>query len=58
MVRLIENHKIKKTSIIRDQVGFEIIGSKDEKNDDKEIITTSLKSLQNIKYSSGKVNDW
>jgi ATP phosphoribosyltransferase regulatory subunit len=43
----------KKDSIIRDQVGFEIIGSKDEKNDDKEIINTSLKSLQNIKYSSG-----
>ena len=43
----------KKDSIIRDQVGFEIIGSKDEKNDDKEIITTSLKSLQSIKYSSG-----
>ena len=42
-----------KDSIIRDQVGFEIIGSKDEKNDDKEIITTSLKSLQNIKYTSG-----
>jgi ATP phosphoribosyltransferase regulatory subunit len=45
----------KKDSIIKDQVGFEIIGSKDEKNDDKEIITTSLKSLQNIKYSSGKL---
>ena len=43
----------KRDSIIRDQVGFEIIGSKDEKNDDKEIITTSLKSLQNIKYTSG-----
>ena len=43
----------KKDSIIRDQVGFEIIGSKDEKNDDKEIIYTSLKSLQNIKYTSG-----
>jgi ATP phosphoribosyltransferase regulatory subunit len=43
----------KKDSIIRDQIGFEIIGSKDEKNDDKEIINTSLKSLQNIKYSSG-----
>ena len=43
----------KKDSIIRDQVGFEIIGSKDEKNDDKEIINTSLKSLQNFKYSSG-----
>ena len=43
----------KKDSIIRDQVGFEIIGSDDEKNDDKEIIITSLKSLQNLKYSSG-----
>tara|TARA_B100000989_G_C19514654_1_gene460983 strand:+ start:801 stop:1853 length:1053 start_codon:yes stop_codon:yes gene_type:complete len=43
----------KKDSIIRDQVGFEIIGSQDEKNDDKEIINTSLKSLQNIKYTSG-----
>ena len=43
----------KKNSIIRDQVGFEIIGSKDEKNDDKEIINTSLKSLKDFKYSSG-----
>jgi len=43
----------KKDSIFRNQIGFEILGSKDEKNDDKEIINTSLKSLQNIKYSSG-----
>ena len=43
----------KKDSIIRNQVGFEIIGSKDEKNDDKEIINTSLVSLQSIKYTSG-----
>lgn len=43
----------KKDSIIRNQIGFEIIGSKDEKNDDKEIISTSLKSLKNFKYSSG-----
>jgi len=43
----------KKDSIIRNQIGSEILGSKDEKNDDKEIINTSLKSLQNIKYSSG-----
>ena len=43
----------KKDSIIRNQVGFEIIGSNDEKNDDKEIIKTSLKSLKNFKYSSG-----
>jgi len=43
----------KKDSIIRNQVGFEIIGSKDEKNDDKEIINTSLESLQSIKYKTG-----
>ncbi len=43
----------KKDSIIRNQIGFEILGSKDEKNDDKEIINTSLRSLKNIRYSSG-----
>ncbi len=43
----------KKDSIIRNQIGFEIIGSKSEKNDDKEIINTSLKSLQNLKYTKG-----
>ena len=43
----------KKDSIIRNQVGFEIIGSKNEKDDDKEIINTSLRSLKNFKYSSG-----
>ena len=43
----------KKDSIIRNQVGFEIIGSKDEKNDDKEIINTALNSLSNLQYSSG-----
>ncbi len=43
----------KKDSIIRNQIGFEIIGSKDEKNDDKEIINTSLNSLKNLKYTSG-----
>ena len=43
----------KRDSIIRNQIGFEILGSKDEKNDDREIINTSLKSLQNSKYSSG-----
>ena len=43
----------KKDSIIRDQVGFEIIGSNDEKNDDKEIINTALKSLSNLNYSTG-----
>ena len=48
----------KKDSIVRDQVGFEIIGSKDEKNDDKEIINTSLKSLSNLNYSKGTLKDW
>ena len=43
----------KKDSIIRNQIGFEIIGSKSEKSDDKEIINTSLKSLQNLKYTTG-----
>ncbi len=45
----------KKDSIIRDQIGFEIIGSKNEKIDDKEIISTSLNSLKKFKYSSGKL---
>jgi ATP phosphoribosyltransferase regulatory subunit len=43
----------KKDSIIRNQVGFEIIGSKNEKNDDEEIINTAIKSLSNLKYSAG-----
>ena len=43
----------KKDSIIRNQIGFEIIGSKNEKIDDKEIINTSLKSLKNLRYSTG-----
>jgi ATP phosphoribosyltransferase regulatory subunit len=43
----------KKDSIIRDQVGFEIIGSQNEKNDDKEIINTALKSLSNLSYTTG-----
>ena len=45
--------QIKKDKIIRNQIGFEILGSKNEKNDDKEIINTSLKSLQNLRYSTG-----
>jgi ATP phosphoribosyltransferase regulatory subunit len=43
----------KKDSIIRNQVGFEIIGSRDKKKDDKEIINTALKSLSNLNYSKG-----
>ena len=45
----------KKQSIIRNQVGFEIIGSQDEKNDDKEIVNTSLRSLKNFNYKSGTI---
>ena len=45
----------KKDKIIRNQIGFEILGSKNEKKDDIEIINTSLKKIQNIKYSSGKL---
>jgi len=43
----------RKSSIIKNQIGFEIIGSKNEKLDDKEIIDTAIKSLTNIFYSSG-----
>ena len=43
----------KKDKIIRNQIGFEILGSKNEKKDDIEIINTSLKALQNIKYLNG-----
>ena len=43
----------KKDKIIRNQVGFDILGSKDEKKDDKEIINTSIKILQDLKFSSG-----
>lgn len=43
----------RKDSIIRNQIGFEILGSKNEKKDDKEIISTAIKSLSNFPYSSG-----
>ena len=43
----------RKDSIIRNQIGFEILGSKNEKKDDKEIINTAIKSLSNFTYSSG-----
>jgi len=41
--------------IIRNQIGFEIIGSKNEKKDDKQIVETSLKSLSKFNYSSGNL---
>ncbi len=43
----------RKDSIIRNQIGFEILGSKNKKKDDKEIINTAIKSLSNFPYSSG-----
>ena len=42
----------KKDSIVRNQVGFEIIGSRNEKDDDKEIINTIYESY--IKYKKNK----
>jgi len=41
--------------IIRNQIGFEIIGSEEEKKDDRQIIETSIKSLSKFKYSSGSL---
>ena len=38
----------KKDSIIKNQIGYEILGSKNKKKDDKEIIDTSLKILKNV----------
>ena len=43
----------KNEKIIRDQIGFEIIGSKDEKRDDKQIINTGIKVLNKFNYKSG-----
>ena len=37
----------KKESIIKNQVGFEILGSKDKQKEDREIIDTSIKILKN-----------
>ena len=42
-----------KDPIIRNQIGFEIIGSKNEKTDDKEIINSAIKSLLKLSYLSG-----
>jgi len=45
----------KNETIIRNQIGFEIIGSDNEKKDDKKIIDTAIKSLSKFKYSSGNL---
>ena len=41
--------KDQKSKIIRNQIGYEIIGSKNVKQDDYEIIQTSIKTVQKIK---------
>tara|TARA_B100000029_G_scaffold130632_1_gene124282 strand:- start:1501 stop:2547 length:1047 start_codon:yes stop_codon:yes gene_type:complete len=41
--------------IIKSQIGFEIIGSKKEKEDDKEILESSIKLVSNFKYSKGSL---
>ena len=45
----------KNEKIIRDQIGFEIIGSKDEKRDDMQIINTGIKVLNKFRYKSGSI---
>ena len=41
--------KDQKSKIIRNQIGYEIIGSKNVEQDDYEIIQTSIKTVQKIK---------
>ena len=41
--------------IIRSQIGYEIIGSKNIKQDDNEIIQTSIKTIQKIKKTKLKI---
>ena len=45
----------KKDPVIRNQIGFEILGSFTEKKDDKKIIQTSLKTLSKVSYKSGEM---
>ena len=40
----------KKDSIIKNQIGYEILGSRNKQQDDKEIIDTSLKILKNSDF--------
>ena len=47
--------KDQKGKIIRNQVGYEIIGSKSVKQDDYEIIQTSLETVQKIKKTKLKI---
>jgi ATP phosphoribosyltransferase regulatory subunit len=45
----------KKNSIIRNQMGFEIIGSKNEKKDDQNILETSILSIKSFGYKTGSL---
>ena len=45
----------KRDKIIRNQIGYEIIGSKNIKQDDNEIIQTSIKTIQKIKKTKLKI---
>jgi len=45
-----------KDSIVNDQLGLEIIGSKKKSSDDREIINTILKSINKIKIKNVTVN--
>ena len=47
--------KDQKGKIIRNQIGYEIIGSKSIKLDDYEVILTSLKTIQKIKKSKLRI---
>ena len=47
--------KDQKGRIIRNQIGYEIIGSKTVKQDDNEIIQTSIKAIQRIKKKKIKI---
>ena len=40
----------KKDSIIKNQIGYEILGSENKKKDDKEIIDTAIKILKNRNF--------
>ena len=44
--------------IIRNQIGYEIIGSQNIKQDDYEIIQTSIKTIQKIKKNKIKNRNW
>ena len=46
MVKHLEKLIRKQDSIIKNQIGYEILGSKDKQKEDREIIDTSIKILK------------